>query len=273
VTTTDPARLEADLVVTLRAAGCVFAEQEAALLVAGASSESVLDAMVARRVAGEPLEVILGWVEFCGLRIVVEPGVFVPRQRSRLLVAESARLAAPGQVVVDLCCGTGALALALLDRVPGIEVHAADVEPAAVHCARRNLAGRGQVHAGDLWSALPERLRGRIDVLVCNAPYVPTDAIGLMPPEARDHEPRVALDGGADGLDVHRRVAAGALGWLAPGGHLLVEAGKRQLAECLAVFTAAGLTTRAVSSDELDARVVVATRAGYSAGIQTRMAP
>ena len=104
-------------------------------------------------------------------------------------------------------------------------MHAADVDPAAVACARRNLP---PVYQGDLYAALPERLRGRVDLLVVNAPYVPTAAIATMPPEARDHEPRVALDGGADGLDVQRRVAADAPAWLRPGGALLIETGADQ---------------------------------------------
>lgn len=249
-------------VLRLRAAGCVFAEEEAALLTAEAATEQELEALVQRRVAGEPLEVVLGWAEFCGLRILVEPGVFVPRQRSRLLVTEAAELARPGCVLVDLCCGTGALARVLAEQLPGLVVHATDIDPAAVHCARRNLASRGEVYLGDLYAALPGELRGHIDVLVCNAPYVPTEAIGLMPPEARDHEARVALDGGVDGLDVHRRVAAEALAWLAPGGHLLVEASEQQLSASVAVFSAYGLLTRIVVSEELAAHVVVASRPG-----------
>ena len=120
----------------------------------------------------------------------------------------------------------GAALAAALDRV---ELYAVDIDPAAVRCARRNVAAAGgQVYEGDLYEPLPATLRGRVDVLVANAPYVPTEAVGLLPPEARIHEPRVALDGGADGLDVLRRVAAAAPLWLAPGGHLLVETSERQ---------------------------------------------
>ncbi len=120
-------------------------------------------------------------------------------------------LGRPDAVVLDLCCGTGAIGVAIADRLgPGVELHAADVEPAAVHCARRTVEPRGQVHEGDLYDALPDALRGRVTVLAVNAPYVPTEAIALMPPEARLYEPAVTLDGGADGLDVQRRVAEGA---------------------------------------------------------------
>jgi release factor glutamine methyltransferase len=258
----------AALVLRLRAAGCVFAEDEARLLLdeaaaAGASeSAAALERMVRRRVAGEPLEVVLGWAEFCGQRIWVDPGVFVPRRRTRLLVEQAASLTSPGAVVVDLCCGSGAVGAVLADRVPGVELYAADIDDAAVRCARRNLAGRGAVFAGDLYAALPSQLRGRVDVLVCNAPYVPTEAIRLMPPEARLHEPPVALDGGTDGLDVHRRVAAEAAQWLTPGGQLLVEIGERQGPEAVRILTSGGLAARVVSSDEVDANIVIATSPG-----------
>ncbi|NIH68684.1 putative protein N(5)-glutamine methyltransferase [Modestobacter marinus] len=246
------------VVARLRAAGCVFAEEEAVLLLAEAASAAELDGLVARRVSGEPLEQVLGWAEFCGLRLAVEPGVFVPRQRTRLLVREAVALAGPGSVVLDLCCGVGAVGAAVAAAVPSIELHAADLDPAAVRCARRNVPG--PVHEGDLYGPLPDALRGRVDVLVANAPYVPTEAIALMPPEARDHEARAALDGGADGLDVQRRVAAGAPDWLAPGGALLIETGRQQAPATLAACTGAGLTGRVVEDDDLAATVVVAVR-------------
>jgi release factor glutamine methyltransferase len=198
-----------DVIARLRAAGCVFAEDEARLLLDTARTPAELAGMVERRVAGLPLEHVLGWAEFAGRRVAVDPGVFVPRRRTELLVREAAARARPGAVVVDLCCGSGAVGVAVAAAVPGIELHAADVDPAAVRCARRNVtAFGGQVHEGDLDAPLPAALRGRVDVLVANAPYVPTGAVGLMPPEARLPEPRVALDGGADGLDVQRRACA-----------------------------------------------------------------
>ncbi|MGN6130363.1 MAG: putative protein N(5)-glutamine methyltransferase [Nocardioidaceae bacterium] len=251
-----------DLVARLRAAGCVFAEEEAALLRAEAVSVDDLERLVARRVSGEPLEQVLGWAEFCGLRIALEPGVFVPRRRTEVLVARAADLAGPGPVVVDLCCGSGAIGAAIASRLAQAELHAVDVDPVAVRCARRNLAAvGGTVHAGDLDAALPASLAGRVDVLVACPPYVPTDEIAHMPPEARDHEPRAALDGGTDGLDLTRRLARLAPRWLRTGGHALVETGPHQAAAAVAAFAAAGLEAWSEHDPESYATVVVA-RAG-----------
>lgn len=245
-----------ELVARLRAAGCVFAEEEAGLLVAAAADPAALEAMVEQRVAGRPLEQILGWAQFGGHRIAVAPGVFVPRRRTELLVELAA--VPPADVIVDLCCGTGAVAVALAARLPGAEVHAADSDPAAVEVARRNLGGG--VHLGDLYAALPAGLQGRVDVIVANAPYVPTDAIALMPPEARDHEARIALDGGADGLDLHRRIADGAAPWLTPAGRVVIETSVEQSERSAALFAAAGFIVQVHRSDELDGTAVVARR-------------
>jgi release factor glutamine methyltransferase len=246
------------VVSKLRAAGCVFAEDEADLLLAAATSRAELDSLVERRVAGLPLEHLLGWAEFRGLRITVRPGVFVPRQRTGFLVDVAVSLAGPAPVVLDLCCGSGALGAAFAAARPPRELHAADVEPTAVACARVNLPD-AHVHEGDLYDALPASLRGRVDILLANVPYVPSGAVASMPPEARLHEPRVALDGGADGLDLARRVAAGAPGWLAPGGTLLVESSEQQAPVLRQIFTAAGLTPRVHDSEELGATVVTGT--------------
>jgi release factor glutamine methyltransferase len=251
------------IVSRLRAAGCVFAEDEAGLLVAAAAGaadpEAELQRMVADRVAGLPLEVIVGWADFCGLRIVVAPGVFVPRRRTELLAREAAALTRPSSVVLDLCCGAGALGAAVLAAVPSADVYAAEIDPVGVACARRNLPA-GRVFEGDLYDALPSALRRRIDVLVCNAPYVPTDAIALMPPEARLHEPAIALDGGPEGLDIQARVAAGAPEWLAPGGHLLIETSERQAPATVELMAGAGLTARVSRDAEIGGTVVTGRR-------------
>lgn len=250
------------VVARLRAAGCVFAEEEAQVLLGAAGTRGELDGLVERRVRGEPLEQVVGWAEFCGLRVFVAPGVFVPRRRSEFLVSVAAGLvrergADAPPVLVDLCCGTGALGLAVAAAAGCSELHAADLDPAEVACARRNVepAG-GRVHQGDLFDALPSSLRGRVDVLICNAPYVPTTEIAFMPAEAREHEALMALDGGADGLAILRRVAASAGEWLASGGVLLVETSERQAPSMVAAMTAAGLEARVHSDDESGATVV-----------------
>jgi len=267
----DPAQ---EIVTALRAAGCVFAEEEAALLLAEAQNERELFEMVARRVDGEPLEQIVGWAEFCGLRVVVTPGVFVPRRRTEALVDLAVAIIVDLErpVVVDLCCGTGAIGVAIAAREPTTELHAADLDPAAVECARQNMTRNvttGEVHEGDLYDALPADLRGRIDVLAVNAPYVPTDEIAMMPTDARDHEHRIALDGGPDGLELHRRVAADAAAWLRPGGTLLIETSRPQaegtVAACAAAGLAAGVVVREMST------LVRAISAGTgSSGTMTR---
>jgi release factor glutamine methyltransferase len=269
-----PSPLPQSLIITrLRAAGCVFAEDEARLLLSAARTPADLTAMVDRRAAGLPLEHVLGWAQFCGLRIAVDPGVFVPRRRTEFLVRQAAAVARqatsstgqvltrPRAVVVDLCCGSGAVGAALVAALDRVELYAVDIDPAAVRCGRRNVAAAGgQVYVGDLYAPLPATLRGHVDVLVANAPYVPTEAIRLLPPEARIHEPRVALDGGADGLDVLRRVTAAAPLWLAPGGYLLVETSERQAAQTVEIFARNGLIPRLVNSGERNATVVIGTR-------------
>jgi release factor glutamine methyltransferase len=311
-----------DLIARLRAAGCVFAEDEARLMVATARTPAELDEMAARRAAGLPLEYVLGWAELCGLRIAVDPGVFVPRRRTEFLVGQAVALAraaaaagplADTVVVVDLCCGAGAIGVAVATalRAGGgaetgggggaeagggggtgagggggtgagggggtgagavrVELHAADIDPAAVTCARRNLAAvggtavggtavGGTVYLGDLYDPLPATLRGHVGVLTANVPYIPAGAIDTLPAEARVHEPRVALDGGADGLDVLRRVASAAPDWLAPGGHLLVETSAEQAPAAAQAFAEAGLVPQVATSEDLDATVIIGTQ-------------
>ncbi|ACL38481.1 modification methylase, HemK family [Pseudarthrobacter chlorophenolicus A6] len=272
----------------LRAAGCVFAEEEALLLLEHAVSPDELADCVRRRVAGLPLEYILGWAEFDGHRMAVRPGVFVPRRRTELLVRLAAglmsgegnllkgvfpadstfagaaavqgslRSASFDGVVVDLCCGSGAVGAALARRFPRAELHAVDIDSVAVECARSNVeAVGGHVHTGDLFDALPCSLRSRVHILAVNAPYVPTEAIKTMPPEARVHEPLLSLDGGTDGLDFHRRVAAGAKDWLAPHGCVLIETSEQQAGGTAALMAATGLSVTTVRSEDLDATVVV----------------
>ncbi|MEV5987752.1 putative protein N(5)-glutamine methyltransferase [Streptomyces sp. NPDC052051] len=248
------------VVSLLRSAGCVFAEDEARLILSTARTPEEVAAMADRRAAGLPLEHVLGWAEFHGLRVAVEPGVFVPRRRTEFLVDQALTLGTDATVVVDLCCGSGAVGAALAAALDAPELHAADIHPAAVRCARGNVAAYGgRVHEGDLFAALPGELRGRVDLLAANVPYVPTGEVALLPSEARDHEPLVALDGGADGLDVLRRVTAEAARWLAPGGALLVETSERQVPPATEAFTQGGLDVRLAVSEELYANVLIGT--------------
>jgi release factor glutamine methyltransferase len=246
-----------DVVARLREAGCVWAEDEAALLAQAAGSPADLERLVARREAGEPLETVLGWVEFLGRRLAVGPGVFVPRRRTELLAREAlARAAGHGTrpVVVEMCCGVAPVAACLADVAA--EVHAADVSVAALEWARANAPG-AELHHGDLYDALPNRLRDRVDVIAANAPYVPTGRIADMPPEARDHEPHAALDGGPDGVALHRRLAAGAAAWLGPGGVLLVETSPSQAHLTTAAMQAGGLTADVVVDEDIGGCVAV----------------
>ncbi|MGE5287219.1 MAG: putative protein N(5)-glutamine methyltransferase [Micromonosporaceae bacterium] len=261
------------IATTLRAAGCVFAEDEARLLQSAARTPDDLAALVSRRAAGVPLEHVVGCAEFCGLRVAVDPGVFVPRRRTEFLVRQAAALA-PSRSVVDLCCGSGALGAALAAAVEHVELHASDLDPAAVRCARRNVAAAGgHVYQGDLYEALPATLRGRVDILLANVPYVPAEEVRMLPPEARVHEARMALDGGPDGLDVLRRVSAAARLWLAPGGHLLTETSERQAPLAAEIVARGGLVPRVATSGELNATVVIGTRPAFLTGTGSAASP
>ncbi|MCU6479936.1 putative protein N(5)-glutamine methyltransferase [Arthrobacter sp. A2-55] len=248
-----------EVVAQLRAAGCVYAEEEAGILLEAAGDSTILAGLLRRRVAGDPLEHIVGWAGFCGLRIKVAPGVFVPRRRTEFLVARALEVlgTAPAGCFLDLCCGSGAVGTALAAALPGVGVHAADIDPAAAACAMENLAPYGgRVHCGDLFSPLPEDFRHSFMAIVANAPYVPEDDIAFMPPEARLHEPGAALNGGPDGLALHRRIAAEAPGWLQPGGWLLLETSARQATRTLGILEQGGFSATAAHSGEVDGTVV-----------------
>ena len=187
-----------------------------------------LDALVRRREAGEPVEWIVGWAPFCGRRVLVHPGVYVPRVQTEVLARRAASLVRHrgGGVAVDLATGSGAVGVVLQDA--GAVVAATELDPRAAACARANGV---TVHEGDLDEPLPASYERRVDVLTANVPYVPTAAIELLPRDVRAHEPRLALDGGDDGLDLVRRVLALAPRWLRPGsGRALVEIGPDQAA-------------------------------------------
>ncbi len=255
------ADLKPGIVVRLRAAGCVFAEDEADVLLATTEEPAAIDAMVARRSAGVPLEQVVGWAEIAGIRVTVRPGVFVPRRRTEALIRAAVAVAKPGATVLDLCCGTGAIGAAIATAVPGVRLWASDVDPTAVRCARENLAAFGaDVRQADVDDAIPSDLRGSVDVLVANVPYVPSAALQYLPAEARLHEPAYAHDGGADGLAVLRRVALRARYWLRPSGWLFTECSLDQADAAAVILRDAGLSASVVHDDDLDVAVVAGHR-------------
>lgn len=250
-----------DVVEQLRAAGCVFAEDEAALLIEASTDERDLADLVERRRAGEPLEHVVGFVEFCGSRYRLGPGVFVPRQRSALLVDEAVRLG--GTAVLDLCCGCGALGLAVHQRLGG-DLVSTDLSPDAVAYARAN--GVETAYVGDLFSAVPASDRGRFDLILANTPYVPSGAITGMPRDSRDFEPRLAVDGGADGMDLQRTVLTQAHHWLAPDGYLLIETSRHQVEALATDASDAGWTPSVVTDPDLGAYALVVRRPSKARG-------
>lgn len=213
----------AGLARRLRAAGCVAAHEEAGQLVSAACDQDELERWVRRRETGEPLAWIVGRSWFCGRRVWVDPGVYVPRAQSEELARRAARLLRrrPGRAA-DLCTGSGAVAHLLMAEVPGAVVVGTDADPRAVSCARRNGVA---VVQGDVGGPLRS---GAFDVVTAVAPYVPTGAFRHLPGDVQRWEPHVALDGGADGLEVVRRVVADAARLLRPGGWLLTEVGGDQ---------------------------------------------
>lgn len=205
-------------------------------------SVAVFDQLVARRCAGEPLQYVLGRWAFRSLELVVDRSVLIPRPETELvagLAIDAARVAEAKHgeraLAVDLGTGSGAIALSLAAEVPGLRVLAADVSEDALRVARANLAGIGGVaarrvrmHHGSWFDALPQEVRGAIDVLVSNPPYVGDDEREQMPREVLDWEPHLALFGGHDGTDALRQLITGSPAWLRPGGTLVLELAPRQ---------------------------------------------
>lgn len=227
------------LVSRLRAVGCVFAEDEAAEIrrVGGDPDE-----IVAARAAGMPLEQALGVAVFSGLDIAVGPGVFVPRRRAEVLV-DAAVGARPGaHSVVDLGCGSGAIAAALASRLPSAQAYAVDIDPVALAYAVRNGERYGfSVHRGDWWDALPRELRGRIDLAVAYLPHVPTARLDHIPDDFRRHEPERTVAGGEDGLDPLRAVLRDLDTWLSPDGLLVTLVAHEQLEAARSLSPASGV--------------------------------
>jgi len=277
--TTSRRELRAWATRELAAAGCVSAAAEADWLLEEAAdpegsgeprggapvSQEALRAMVTRRVAGEPLQYVIGWAPFGRLRLAVGPGVFVPRPETEGLADRAAtrlRTLPSPRTAVDLCTGSGAIACYLASEAPGTRVLATELDPGALAWARVNADRYGvELLAGDLDAPLPPELARRVDVVCANVPYVPSEAIATLPTDVRDHEPRLSLDGGPDGLDLFRRLAERAGRWLAPRGWLYCEIGEDQAEEAAALLTAAGLAEVAVHQDLVGRdRIVEGTR-------------
>ena len=254
-----PTRLD-DLAALLAREGFISATEEAAQLIERAAGDGeLLDALVARRLTGEPLAWIVGGIEFCGLRVSVDSGVYVPRWQSEQLARRAAARLPAGGVGVDLCTGSGAIAVVMAAQRPHARVLATDVDARAVACA----AGNGvEVYQGDLFAPLPGDLRSRVDVVVAVVPYVPAAELPLLQRDTFTFESALAYDGGPDGTEVLRRVIAGSPGWLRGGGALLLELGGDQAERIAADLRGNGFAaTTLLRDDEGDVRGVEATLA------------
>jgi release factor glutamine methyltransferase len=219
----------------LLVAGCLAAAEEAAEMLAAGPDAATLEAWLSRREQGEPLAWITGTIRFAGLSLDVAPGVYVPRIQSEELARRAAaRLAHHGRAI-DLCTGAGAVAAYLMAMVPTATVIGVDLDPQAAGCAQRNGV---PTMVADLDDAL--RLDRGFDLVTAVAPYVPTGELQFLPADVQRYEPRVALDGGADGLDLVHRVIAAAGRLLRPGAWLLLELGGDQDEALVPTLTAAG---------------------------------
>jgi len=261
--TSSHAAVVAALVARLTAAGVPAAHAEARWLVehvrreAGSSGDedrlaARLEALVVRRLAHEPLQLVLGRWPFRTVELALAPGVFVPRPETEVVAGvaiDHARRLGPGVVVAEPCTGTGAIAASLVAELDDVEVYATDRSPAAVALARRNLAAvtsagrssRAHVREGDLLAPLPARLRGRLDLLVANPPYLPHGDLEHLAPEVAEHDPPAALFGGVDGHEVVVRLLTAAVRWLRPGGVVVLEIDDRRGGEACDAARAAGL--------------------------------
>jgi release factor glutamine methyltransferase len=235
----DPSEERTRIAHALVEAGCVAPDAEAEeLLRASGDGVGPIEELVARRLRGEPLAWITGSVRFCGVRIRVEPGVFVPRAHTEALARRASSLLPAAGIAVDLCTGSGAVAAVLSSARPQATVVATDVDPVAVACARRNGVN---ALVGDLDEPLSPSLRGRVDVMTAVVPYVPTEELHLLPRDVLANEPRRALDGGPRGMKVLALAAEAAARWLRPGGSVLLELGGDQADEMATTLTDVGL--------------------------------
>ncbi len=219
--------------------------------------------LVRRRAAGEPLQQLLGETEFYGRSFKMRPGVFIPRPETELLVEtcvgllRDERMSLIAPVALEIGCGSGAVAVTLAAELPRLRVLCSDTSADAVELTRINahrlgVAARVEPLLGDLDRPFPRELRGRVDLLVSNPPYVRTDEIDGLQPEVRDHDPRTALDGGPDGLRFYRAIATHLRQWLRPGGAVAFEIGADQADAVLEIVRAAGIAEPQVRRDYAD---------------------
>ena len=229
--------------------------------------------LVRRRAQGEPLQKILGETEFYSKVFKVEPGVFIPRPETERLVEEAVALLAPpdrrllAPVAVEIGCGTGIIGICLALDVPRLTVYATDVNPAAVQLTKHNahtLGADPRVHVlpGNRFDPLPAHLKGQVDLVVSNPPYIRAADIPGLAVEVSEHDPVEALDGGQDGLVFYRAMASGLGAWLRPGGHVAGEIGDDQGRDVEDIFSASGLEDIRVIRDYADRDRVVTARSG-----------
>ena len=241
----------------LAAAGCIAPGEEAdALMHAAAGDPDALEALVARRAVGEPIEWLTGATMFCGVEVRVDPGVYVPRRQTEPMARRAATLLPPNGVAVDLCTGTGAIAVVLAEAVPTARVLATDIDEHAVRCARHNGV---EVFEGSLDDPLPRSVERAVDVMTAVVPYVPTGSLRLLPRDVQTFEPRQALDGGVDGTDLLIEVVRRSPRWLGPGGSLLLELGGDQADPVGEQLRESGFSgIEVMADDDGDARAVCA---------------
>lgn len=246
-----------ELAARLAVAGFVAAQEEAVELCdASRGDPDVLETLVARRITGEPLAWITGGVDFCGLRVCVHPGVYVPRPHTELLARRAAERLRAGGLALDLCTGSGAIARVLADAHPSARIIGTDADERAVACAQVN---RVEALHGDLFAPVPTALAGRVDVVAAVVPYVPSADLPLLQRDTLTFESALPYDGGPDGLGVLRRVVAEAPRWLRPGGTLLVELGGDQAGTLQPDLARAGLTHVSTLTDDGNIRGLEAT--------------
>jgi release factor glutamine methyltransferase len=232
----------------LSKAGCIAAGEEADdLIQAAAGDADVLDDLVSRRITGEPIAWLTGAVTFCGIKLIVASGVYVPRWQTEPMARRAATLLPSAGVAVDLCTGVGAIAAVLAAAVPTAQVLATELDHDAVQCARRNGV---EVFEGFLDDPLPREFEDRVDVMTAVVPYVPTDSLRLLPRDVQTFEPRLALDGGVNGTDCLVEVVRRSPGWLWPGGWLLLELGGDQAESIGRLLHEVGFTGLDVMADE-----------------------